>query len=417
MIQPLNWGIALRWCRFAMLMGLLQGLSANEVIVRTQLSPETVWVGQRMQLQIDVLGKNGWAQITDLSEIEVPGSYVRPSGNSRVRLNETIQGASYTGQRYELSIYPQRSGAQQLPSIDLLIKIQTWGPQSSAEPIEVATDAIPFSATLPEAADSTLPLIVSTDFSANQTWEPDQSDFKVGDALKRRVTLTVKDLPAMVLPPLSDNRVAGVSTYSETPKLSDSEEAATRIETVTHVFEQDAQVELPNHQFQWWNPDTKTLEIITLEGRSIVITGGVETPLTEQKPRNFTFTVGLLAVAVIPLAWFLFRHFILSKSSSESNEAGLFRQVLAASKQNDPTETLNRMMAWLNYIGERPSHFFATYSDTNTQGIADRLLREPRSVRQLTGFDLGLKQARKRFRAESRKSLSKADAALPPLNR
>lgn len=418
MITRFSWRAALRRCRWALLVALLPNLSAEDVIVRTELTPEKVWVGQRMQLQIDVLGKDGWAQIADLSELEVPGSYVRPAGNSRVRLNETINGESYTGQRYELSIYPQRSGEQELPSIDLLVKVQTWGAQNSTEPIEASTEAISFTASLPAGADPSLPLVVSDSFVATQTWEPDQSEFEVGEALRRSIRLKAKDLPAMVLPPLSSAKVIdGLSIYPETPEILDTENRGTRQESVTYVFEQNALAGLPSYALQWWNPETETLELIQLEGRDLTITGGAQLAAeVEEAPRYFKTTYVLLTVSGVAVAFFLFIRFKKREKQCEPHEPAVFRKVLTAAKCNDSVDTLNGLVGWLHLVGEGPSRFFESYADTSTRATATQLLRDPRSVTQLADFASGLKQARKNYRATRSKSISKADHALPPLN-
>ena len=69
--------------------------ATDDIITRTKITPESAWVGQRMTLKIDVLGKDGWAQITDLENLEIPNCYRLPAGNSRVRLQEKIEGADY----------------------------------------------------------------------------------------------------------------------------------------------------------------------------------------------------------------------------------------------------------------------------------------------------------------------------------
>ena len=97
------------------------GFGAEDVIVRAKTSLTEAWIGQRVMLYIEVLGKNGWAQVPNLKNFEVPGTYIMRTETQGVRLQETIDGDSYTGQRYELSIYPQTAGQINIPSLDLNI--------------------------------------------------------------------------------------------------------------------------------------------------------------------------------------------------------------------------------------------------------------------------------------------------------
>lgn len=407
----------LRLC-CALILLLVHTLIAEDVIVRTQLSPEKVWVGQRMQLQIDVLGKDGWAQIADLSEVEVPGSYVRPSGNSRVRLNETIDGASYTGQRYQLSIYPQRVGEQMLPPIELKVRIQTWGAQNSTREVSTQTEAIIFTTQLPEGSRTDLPLIVSPKFTATQQWEPNQNEFTVGGALKRSITLRAVDLPAMVLPPLREEQIDGLSAYPESPQLREEQSTAIRTESATYVFEHNATPKLPSYQFQWWHPETQELQTITLDGRQLSITGGGTThPLsTDVSARHLKITPMLLTVFGIGLVFFIYYRWKRAVSDHVHSEAAVFKQVTHALRNESPNETLNALLRWLDYIEQSPSPFFAKYADTTTQAIAQQLLSNPQAVHNLKQFSTGLSQARKHHQQSKPHKLSKADAILPPLN-
>lgn len=153
--------------------------AADKVLVRTELKPDTVWVGQQATLTMTVLGLNGWAQIPDLSTIEIPGCYVIPMGDNRTRVQETINGNGYTGQQYTLKVYPQRSGVIEIPSFILQAELKTWGYNAKAEQHTLQTESQSFHAQLPKGADPSLPLIVTTDFSVAQEWEPEQSDFTV----------------------------------------------------------------------------------------------------------------------------------------------------------------------------------------------------------------------------------------------
>ena len=83
---------------------------AGDVVLRTAVEPAEAWVGQRVVLQIDVLGEDGWAQISRFGDMDLPGAYLVRTDSQGARLQDTIDGVSYTGQRYEVSIYPQLAG-------------------------------------------------------------------------------------------------------------------------------------------------------------------------------------------------------------------------------------------------------------------------------------------------------------------
>ncbi|MGB0258362.1 MAG: hypothetical protein ACPGES_06920, partial [Coraliomargarita sp.] len=170
-------------------------------------------------------------------------------------------------------------------------------------------------------------------------------------------------------------------------------------------------------ELQWWNPESEKLELITLEGRSLSITGGgiaVSTPQTVTNHR-LKIALSLLTAGLIITAYLILRRHKARQQPPQVNEPTVFKQVIQAAQSGNPSDTLNRLMVWLDCIGERPSHFFAAHADASTQTVANRLLCDPQADLQLGILVNGLKQARKRYRATQR-PLSKADAVLPPLN-
>src|SRR5262245_61624158 len=88
------------------------------VILRASIEPKVgIWVGQQVRLLIDVLGRDGWAQIRKFHPFEVPGAIVLQVDSQGTRLTDTVSGATWTGQHYEWLVFPQRAGAVTIPPI------------------------------------------------------------------------------------------------------------------------------------------------------------------------------------------------------------------------------------------------------------------------------------------------------------
>ena len=80
------------------------------ILIRTDLKPkDNIVVGQRVILQIDVLAPDGWAQVKSIRDFSVQGAQVVRYETQGTRLNETIEGRAFSGQRYELSLFPQQA--------------------------------------------------------------------------------------------------------------------------------------------------------------------------------------------------------------------------------------------------------------------------------------------------------------------
>lgn len=86
------------------------------IIVRSSIATKPdIWVGQRVLLQVDVLARDGWAKINRAPDVEVPGAYMVRLETQGVRLNETVDGSAYTGQRYEMSLFPSGAAPLRFP--------------------------------------------------------------------------------------------------------------------------------------------------------------------------------------------------------------------------------------------------------------------------------------------------------------
>src|SRR5262245_12148304 len=90
------------------------------VILRASIEPKAgIWVGQQVRLLIDVLGRDGWAQIHKFHPFEVAGASVLQVESQGTRLTDTVSGAAWTGQHYEWLVFPQRAGAITITPIHL----------------------------------------------------------------------------------------------------------------------------------------------------------------------------------------------------------------------------------------------------------------------------------------------------------
>lgn len=217
-------------------------LVADDVLVRTKIAPEdSVATGERVVLKVDVLGKDSWARLPSIPTIEVSGAitYVPPSQS--VRLSETIDGESYTGQRYEWWVYPRRSGELTIPAIDLSIEQKVFGSDSDPSLIGKKSKELKLDVTLPEGAGGKEELLVTSSLKTNQQWSGQPERLMVGDGVTRTITRTAAGVPSLMIPPLEFDDADGVRLYVKEPKtenrINRGELSSTRTDTVTYVFE------------------------------------------------------------------------------------------------------------------------------------------------------------------------------------
>ena len=123
--------------------------SAEDIVFRTSVTPEDAWVGQQILLQVDVLAKDGWAQLKKISETEVQGAYMLRLETQGTRLSETIDGDSYTGQRYEFMLFTQRDGNFVVPSMPVDVEVRQYGAGDGSKLSRMSLPVVEFATRTP----------------------------------------------------------------------------------------------------------------------------------------------------------------------------------------------------------------------------------------------------------------------------
>src|SRR5215470_9604513 len=295
-------------------LALAPSLSAAEegVILRTSIEPKAdIWVGQQVRLLIDVLGRDGWAQIRKFHPFEVPGAIVLQVDSQGTRLTDTVSGATWTGQHYEWLVFPQRAGVITIPPIVVDVETKDVATQQATSVPDQKTSAVAFQAALPPGADQEHGLISTTRLEAGQTLDPSTAEFKVGDALKRTISLRAADISGMAFEPVQYPPVAGIGIYPAEPMVQDavnrgSLSESRRTESVTYVFERDGNYVLPDVTVTWWDLGEKRLHREVLPGPHVRVVlagpatkgGGTSAPAVRSWPRwlGLVVAVGVAAV-------------------------------------------------------------------------------------------------------------------------
>jgi hypothetical protein len=365
--------------------------AGGDIVLRAAVKPAEAWVGQRVVLQIDVLGADGWAQIGRFGEMDLPGAYLIRTDSQGTRLQENIDGVSYTGQRYEVSVYPQKAGVIEVPPLPVDVAIKTWGADAAQALRQERTPAVAITAKLPPGVKEIRGLISTTAFLAEQRWSADTAELKVGDALQRTITMQAEDVSGMAFAPLEFAELPGLGIYPAEPELADSADRGSlrgrRTEAVTYVFERAGVVQIPDIQLSWWNVSAQKLEAITLRGREFEIgpgpVGTAGTPAVQRFGVQDLWLPGaLVSVAIVFLLRFgrpLMRRWYSWRRRRRESEPRYFKRALQSVRSKNPRLALRDIMRWLDRIheGQRPVQleaFVRRHADADARVAVNRLL-------------------------------------------
>lgn len=280
----------------------------------------SVWVGQEIELQLELwsTGLSFGDQLFVLPE--VPGGFLLQGDSSTVKLTEDRDGATWQGLRYSLLFYPQRDGRLEVPPFEVRFTARA-GFGAEAEAFRFVTEPLVLEARLPEGARPAALLVTTSSFSLETSWNrqlPQSGPLQLltGDALTLELRRRADEVPGMVFPPLPRVRIEGLGEYPAAPVVEDRANRGAltgfRTDAVTFVCEAAGTYEIPEWRFQWWDPEREVLAervipTLQLEVSSnpayATATGGRADAL----PRWWLLAAGIAMLSVLAIGWFAAR--------------------------------------------------------------------------------------------------------------
>jgi hypothetical protein len=389
--------------------------------VQVEVAPKGgVLVGQRVTLAITLSTPDLFAGAPSFDMPAIPGCVVIPPAGSPVIGSETADGTSFTTQRHEFAIYPERPGSITVPTFPIRFESNA-GFGKPTVPRRVTTSAVSFTAKSPPGADGLGLVVAARNLKVTETWSPEPHAAKVGDAFVRTVTIEADDVPGMVLPPLKLDAVEGLKAYAKPPNTADHSErgrlTGRRTETVTYICDRPGSVSIPARTLTWWDLDGSELRSEKLRGASFKVDGAAAPipappPVSSRTNWLVPTLVALFAFACAARLWAA-RHRIVN--SERASFARLAIVCLFGREDRLNRELQKRLMrhdcSSLEAFGERSG-------DPKLQALLARLQRrafgrsEP-EVERVGRIELlaKVRQARRRL---LRRSVS--DRIIPDLN-
>ena len=406
--------------RLALLLALLVAVACRAgPLVRVEAIPREAWIGQRVVVRVDVLAEDAWAQLAEIGQVTVPGAYVLPPPDEGTRLQQTIDGRAYGGQRYEWWVYPQRAGRLRLSVPPVAVRVRRFGSAAGDRVSRIEPPAVTIHSRVPPGAEGIDGLISAAELSAEQQWQPDVARLRVGDALRRTVRLRVRDVPGMAFAPLRFAAVAGLGVYPSEAQVDDSYHRGSltgaRTEAVTYVAERPGDYTLPAIELQWWDIRAERLRRAVLPGRQLSV---AVNPAVSPPAARVPWRAGagwLLAAAGLALAGAALRRW-------RRSEPARFRALRRAVRRGHAAAIYRELMPWLDClsVASRPARldaFMARHGPPGTLPLLAQLERSLSSGEPLAE-PRALLAALRRARASWRRSLRRAaaDGVLAPLN-
>lgn len=163
-------------------------------------------------------------------------------------------------------MFPRQAGILEVPAITVTGRVRSGGSVT-----EVAATSEPFQrdVVVPNEFSGHPDIVVTPSLRLEQRLEPQPTEFKVGDSIKRTITLTASDTVSMLLPEVKAPEVDGMSVYPEQARLDDRDQrgviSASRVDSATYIMERERKYTLPELTVHWWNPKSKDVQAATAQ--------------------------------------------------------------------------------------------------------------------------------------------------------
>ncbi len=276
---------------YLLLLPLLLTPQANASSIKQLINQKKLSVSIRLQtkgslitkqpvvFEIKVATQRWFVNGTRIITPSILNTVILPISDSALNDTNVIQGVTWASQMREMTLYPTEEGSYQVPPIEIFISVNT----ENDETIEgkAYTRPLSFKVKTPSElrqyktyiASPNVELVINDEHS-------DQQDFSIGEAITQTISFIAADVPAMMLPPLNQPEIDGLSIYHKPAILKDKSMrgslTGTRTESFTYIFEQAGEYQLPEQKFYWWNLATKELSELIIPAKKWKVTGSMK---------------------------------------------------------------------------------------------------------------------------------------------
>ncbi len=358
----------------------------NPTKIRARLAGgDSIVVGQKVMLWVDVLTNTWFAQAPDFPEMRIAKAITLQLSQFGINFTERINGETWAVQRREYVVFPQRAGNYTVPSLE--VKVSYAIPGRTPGKTTLTSPSLTFNVRIPPGAENIDSFVTTPNLSVEDTFDKDLQNLRVGDSLNRTITMVAEDSVGMLLPTLSFDQIEGIAIYPDPPQVSEQvirgESTGKRIESVTYLFEKEGEYQLPALNIYWWdiknkslhkdelpvyhlsvktNPDLEKEMLETLEKQ--IPTAGEGEEVREKSGFDISRLIQIvLALAVIvACCWLLLIPMIKRyvrwrkkrRQEKKESEAAYFKRFIRGCRQNDAKMAYNLLMAWLDRIYPSP---------------------------------------------------------------
>lgn len=396
-------------------------------VVRAEINPETVAVGESIELKITVLVPTWFTRPPVYPSFELVNAITRLPDDSSYPIRERVGNDSWSGIVRSYEILPLLGASYKLGGQTMSIAYAN--PGSDPVTMEVEIPEVDFQGSVPAGAAVLDPYIAGRSLELSLSVEGEIDDLEVGDALVLNYTAELEGLPVIFLPPLAPAlSFDGVSIYADAPNLDDGA-IARRSEKLTLVFDAGGEFVVPDLVLEFWNSTTETIDTTTVEGFAVTVAGPVAVSPSEGMDTRgrwllrVSVAIGatIFTIAIYVLGSAAAGHFRVAAEKRRRSEPYAFATLQTALRANNADDAYRAMLVWLQRLSPEISmrQLARCYGDAALVSDVESLSRTNYSQTNSEGDAItsrladGLAKARGNYMGQL---TAAAGGDLPPLN-
>ncbi len=295
--------------------------------VSVELNRSTVFVQQPFHVTITVYTTTWFTAPPVFGNLQIPNAFIVPFDQTQPGMF-TIGGKQYPGVQFYYIVFPYSTGNYTVPPIEVTVQSPPEGSSTAQQQI-LKTDPKSFTVNdIPASLKKMGAWFVARDVTMHEQWSPALDAPKVGDVVRRTLTIDAQGTLPQFIPNLSEQEnVDWASTYPQEPVLTDTRAGGDAngrsVQTITYLLEKAGDFTLPGITLSYWNPYTARTETHTIDARKVHVADnpnlGILTTLKDSL--NATVSPSAAAAAhekkaftILGMSWYAFTGIALASA-------------------------------------------------------------------------------------------------------
>ncbi|RFM27311.1 BatD family protein [Deminuibacter soli] len=234
--------------------GLLQ--AQVHCFVQTQMDRQSVYAQQPFKVTFTVYTATWFTAPLDFDNIQIPDAFILPFDRTQPGMF-TRSGKQYAGIQFYFIVFPYKAGKFTIPAIRIVAQTPPEG-QSTSKKITLASAPQSFIVKPNPPSFTGADWFVAKNVFISEDWDKSLSHLKVGDVVKRTVTINAKGTLPQFIPAAARDTLDWASTYIADAVLEDTRDDydanGIRKQTFTYLLEKEGAFRFPAKTITWWNP-------------------------------------------------------------------------------------------------------------------------------------------------------------------